>query len=103
MVKLKNNLKFDPIFLLVFRESLVNRERLVVLVTVDLLDLLGHLDSLDLLESLAERSEHSSNSQPHIHIHHNGHDPSNKLGEFMFSSEYCVYFLGNSWIRWTSG
>lgn len=41
----------------VFRESLVNREHLVVLVTEDRLDPLGLLDSLDLLESQAERSD----------------------------------------------
>lgn len=41
----------------VFRESLVNKELLVLLATVDLLDLLDPLDLLDLLERLEERSE----------------------------------------------
>lgn len=50
-----------------FRENLVNKEVLVLLVTVDLLDLWDPLDLLDLLESLEERSEpHINNKILHI-------------------------------------
>ena len=49
LLKIKDNI--------LYRESLVSREHLVLLVTVDLLDLLGHLDLLDLLERRAERLE----------------------------------------------
>lgn len=40
---------------IVFRESLVNKDLLALVVTVDLLDLWDPLDFLDLLESLVER------------------------------------------------
>lgn len=48
----------------VFRESLVNKELLVLVATVDLLGLWDPLDLLDLLESLEERSElHNNNNK----------------------------------------
>lgn len=57
LLKCNDNISF------VFRENLVNKELLVLLVTVDLPDLWDPLDSVDLLERLEERSElHNNNN-----------------------------------------
>lgn len=90
---------FDDSFF-VFRENLVNKEHLVLLVIVDLLDLWDPLDLLDLLERLEERSELHNNKNGCKSVASHIQTVLSSYCHINQNPSFCV--SGYTWIRWTS-
>lgn len=83
-----------------FRENLVNKEHLVLLVIVDLLDLWDPLDLLDLLERLEERSELHNNKDDCKSIASHSQSMLSSCCHTNQNPSFCI--SGYPWIRWTS-